>query len=83
MAPFTRDAGSASALMGAIQMGLGALASAAVGLLANGTALPMTGVMASCAFIGLLILFIGTRKIRYKAKYEDIEEQAFDMIEKY
>lgn len=83
MAPFTREAGSASALMGAIQMGLGALASAVVGLLADGTALPMTGVMASCALIGLLILIIGSRKIRYKAKYEDIEEQAFDMIEKY
>ena len=63
--------------------GLGALASAVVGLLADGTALPMTGVMASCALIGLLILIIGSRKIRYKAKYEDIEEQAFDMIEKY
>lgn len=83
MAPFTRDAGSASALMGAIQMGLGALASAAVGLLANGTALPMAGVMASCALIGWLILTIGSRKIRYKAKYEDIEEQTVDMIEKY
>jgi MFS transporter, DHA1 family, multidrug resistance protein len=83
MAPFTREAGSASALMGAIQMGLGALASALVGLLANGTALPMTGVMTSCALFGLLILTVGSRKIRYKAKYEDIEEQTVDMIEKY
>jgi MFS transporter, DHA1 family, multidrug resistance protein len=83
MAPFTREAGSASALMGAIQMGLGALASAMVGLLANGTALPMTGVMASSALFGLLILAIGSRKIRYKAKHEDIEEQTVDMIEKY
>jgi MFS transporter, DHA1 family, multidrug resistance protein len=83
MAPFTREAGSASALMGAIQMGLGALASAMVGVLANGTALPMTGVMAACALIGLLILSIGSRKIRYHSRYEDIEEQTFDMIEKY
>ena len=83
MAPFTREAGSASALMGAIQMGLGALASAMVGVLANGTALPMTGIMAACAVIGLLILSIGSRKIRYQSRYEDIEEQTVDMIEKY
>lgn len=83
MAPFSKEAGSASALMGAIQMTLAALASAAVGLLANETALPMTGVMASCALIGLLILSIGSRKIRYKAKYDDVEEQTVDMIEKY
>lgn len=83
MAPFTREAGSASALMGAIQMTLAALASAAIGLLANETALPMTGVMAACAIIGLLILTLGTRKIRYKSRYEDVEEQTVDMIEKY
>lgn len=83
MAPFSREAGSASALMGAIQMGLGALASAMVGVLANGTALPMTGVMAACAVIGLLILSIGSRKIRYKSRFEDVEEQTVDMIEKY
>jgi DHA1 family bicyclomycin/chloramphenicol resistance-like MFS transporter len=83
MAPFTRDAGSASALMGAIQMGLGAFASALVGLLANNTAIPMTGVMAACALIGLLILSMGTRKIRYQSRYEDVEEQTVDMIEKY
>jgi DHA1 family bicyclomycin/chloramphenicol resistance-like MFS transporter len=33
LAPFTKNAGSASALMGAIQLGLGAFASFAVGLL--------------------------------------------------
>ncbi len=83
MAPFSREAGSASALMGAIQMGLGSLASALVGLLSDGTAVPMTGVMAGCAFIGLVILMLGSRRIRYKAKSRDISEQALDMIEKY
>ncbi len=43
MAPFDKEAGSASALMGALQMGLGALSSAAVGLMAAQTAMPMTG----------------------------------------
>ncbi len=83
MAPFTKEAGSASALMGALQMGLGSLASAMVGLLGPQTALPMTTVMAVCTSFGLMILFIGRRKILYKVKKQDIEEQALDMIEKY
>ena len=64
MAPFTREAGSASALLGALQMALGAMASAAVGLLNNGTAVPMTAVIASCAILALLVLYIGKRQIR-------------------
>lgn len=48
MAPYGRKAGSASALLGATQFAAGALAGALVGLLANGTALPMTGVIAAC-----------------------------------
>jgi MFS transporter, DHA1 family, multidrug resistance protein len=38
MAPFTKGAGSASALMGAFQMACGAIASALVGVFFNGTA---------------------------------------------
>jgi MFS transporter, DHA1 family, multidrug resistance protein len=41
MAPFGKAAGSASALLGAIQFSLGASAGALLGLLHNGTALPM------------------------------------------
>lgn len=83
MAPFTKEAGSASALMGALQMGLGSLASASVGLMAAQTAMPMTGVMAVCTTIGLIILLAGSRKIKYNAKDQDVEEQTLDMIEKY
>ncbi|MBB5287280.1 DHA1 family bicyclomycin/chloramphenicol resistance-like MFS transporter [Rhabdobacter roseus] len=49
LAPFTRYAGSASALMGFLQMLVGALASGLVSLLHNHTALPTAGVMAGCA----------------------------------
>jgi DHA1 family bicyclomycin/chloramphenicol resistance-like MFS transporter len=83
LAPFTKEAGSASALMGAMQMGFGALASALVGMISNGTTLPMTGVMAGCALLGLIILGIGRKRIEYKARIEDVEEQAFEQIEKY
>ncbi|CAN5496558.1 multidrug effflux MFS transporter [soil metagenome] len=83
MAPFTKEAGSASALMGAFQMGLGSLASAAVGLMAAQSGMPMTGVMATGAVIGLGILLIGRRKIEYASKKVDVQEQTLDMIEKY
>jgi DHA1 family bicyclomycin/chloramphenicol resistance-like MFS transporter len=48
MAPYGRKAGSASAMLGATQFIAGALAGALVGLLANGTALPMAAVIALC-----------------------------------
>jgi DHA1 family bicyclomycin/chloramphenicol resistance-like MFS transporter len=80
MAPFAKNAGSASALMGAVQMGLGALSSGMVSLFSNGTALPMTAVMACCALISLAILFLGKRMIRYKASNALTDEEAVDMI---
>ena len=83
LAPFTREAGTASALMGAMQMALGAVASALVGMISNGTTLPMTGVMAGCASLGLIILLVGRKRIEYTARVEDVEEQAFEQIEKY
>jgi len=62
MEPFTKEAGSASALMGAIQMGFGALAAAVVGLLNASTAMPMTGVMAACSLWALAILLMAGKK---------------------
>jgi DHA1 family bicyclomycin/chloramphenicol resistance-like MFS transporter len=69
--------------MGAIQMALGAGASALVGLLSNGTAIPMTGVMAGCSLSAVVILMIGRRALLYKSRIEDVKEQSFEMIEKY
>ncbi|HEU4472563.1 MAG TPA: multidrug effflux MFS transporter [Flavisolibacter sp.] len=82
MAPFTKEAGSASALMGAMQMALGAMASAAVGLLNNGTAVPLAGVMASCAVGALLVLFLGRRQIRYRARKAELEVQKLELMER-
>lgn len=66
MSPFTKGAGSASALMGAIQMGIGACVSIVVSKIQNGTAMPMGLVMAICAVVALLVLMAGTRVIRYR-----------------
>lgn len=54
--PFTRNAGSASALIGCIQMVGGASASGLVSYLYNGTAMPMIWVMAGCTGVTLLVL---------------------------
>jgi len=80
MAPFAKNAGSASALMGGVQMGLGALTSAMVSVLSNGTALPMTGVMACCAVSSFIILKVGNRFIKYKASKKEVAEEAVEMI---
>jgi MFS transporter, DHA1 family, multidrug resistance protein len=66
LTPFHKNAGTASALMGSIQMALGALASVLVSILSNHTALPMTGVMAFCAITSLGVLLMGRRIIAYK-----------------
>ena len=82
MAPFTTGAGRASALMGALQMAFGALASALVGLFFNHTAMPMVFIMASCSTLGLLILLTGQRWVAFKEKHIDVEAERFEMIEK-
>lgn len=68
LVPFSKEAGSASALLGAIQMGIGSLAAALVGILSNGTSLPMTGVMAGCALLGLIIFRIGRVSLKPQRK---------------
>lgn len=83
MAPFTREAGSASALMGALQMAMGAVASAAVGFFNNGTAVPLAGVICCCALLALVVLYIGKRQIMFRSRITDVEEQTLDQLEKY
>jgi len=54
--PFTRNAGSASALLGSLQMVAGALSSGLLSYLHNGTIIPMVSIMAGSTFLGLLLL---------------------------
>ncbi|MFE3867766.1 multidrug effflux MFS transporter [Flavobacterium sp. LS2P90] len=68
LAPFTRNAGSASALMGAIQLGLGALASFAVGIFVKNSSVPMVVIMTVTTLLALLILILGKRTIKKTTK---------------
>jgi len=63
LTPFPHNAGTASALMGTLQMSIGACASAMVSVLNNGTALPMTAIMAFCTVCALILLFVGSKRL--------------------
>lgn len=80
MAPFSKNAGSASALMGGIQLAVGAITSGLVSMLTNGTALPMAGVMAACAVTSFSILLAGRKVIRYQASRSGVQEETTEMI---
>jgi MFS transporter, DHA1 family, multidrug resistance protein len=70
LAPFSKEAGSASALMGAIQMGLGSLAAALVGVLKATTSVPMAAVMAGCAALALVVLLVGEARIKARLELQ-------------
>jgi DHA1 family bicyclomycin/chloramphenicol resistance-like MFS transporter len=63
LAGFTRNIGSASALLGCTQIGVAALASSGVGLFDASDILPIVALMAGTAAVALLILFVGKRNI--------------------
>lgn len=74
LAPFSKQAGSASALFGSWRLGAGGIISAIVSLFHNNTALPMVATMAACAIVGLTILSIGNFRVKYKAKKQQVDE---------
>ncbi|MCW5623233.1 MAG: Bcr/CflA family multidrug efflux MFS transporter [Burkholderiales bacterium] len=55
MAPFADQAGGASALLGTLQFGAAAVAGTLVGLLYDGTAVPMALVMATCGIAAWIV----------------------------
>jgi MFS transporter, DHA1 family, multidrug resistance protein len=64
LAPFSKNAGSASALLGALQLGVGALASVGVSVFNNGTSTPMIAIIAGSSVLALLVLMVGGRGAR-------------------
>jgi len=80
LAPFNKNAGSASALLGAFQMAIGAGTSALVSYLNNHTALPMSGVMACCSITSFCILALGKKFLIYRPTSQIVEEQSAEMI---
>jgi DHA1 family bicyclomycin/chloramphenicol resistance-like MFS transporter len=68
IAPFSHNAGTASSLMGALQLGIGALASFGISLFTAHSAVPMAAIMAGTSIVAMLVLFIGRRNIKHHFK---------------
>lgn len=71
LAPFERNVGSAAALMGFLQMGLGATASVGVGIIGSETILPTAAILAFAGTVSLAILILGTRNLKIKTASAD------------
>jgi DHA1 family bicyclomycin/chloramphenicol resistance-like MFS transporter len=73
LAPFSKNVGTAAALMGAFQMAVGSLTSFVVSLFKSQSSIPMAGTMAVAAVIAFVVLLIGRRMIP-----EPIDDAAAD-----
>jgi DHA1 family bicyclomycin/chloramphenicol resistance-like MFS transporter len=65
IAPFRKNAGSAAALMGALQMGIGGLAATCASLLTADSAVPMVAIMGGVAILSFAILMFGRTHITH------------------
>jgi DHA1 family bicyclomycin/chloramphenicol resistance-like MFS transporter len=67
LAPFGKNAGTASSLMGAIQMGLGSLISVFISLFEKPSVTPLAIAFVASSAFSLLILKMGSRQIKRQA----------------
>ena len=77
LVPFDRNIGSASAMLGFLQIGVSGLASASVGIFDSHTMMPVALILAATSWIGLIILIIGKRSIP-KLRY--VEEKGANLL---
>jgi len=77
IAPFSKNAGTAASLMGALQMTVGTVVSIIVSQFKSRSSIPMAGLMFIAAALALLILVLGKRKIK-----ESVNEESADNKEK-
>lgn len=77
LVPFEQNIGSASAMLGFLQIGISVLASSAIGIFNSHTMMPVALVMAGTSWIGLGILIAGKRHI-HGLRY--VEEKGADFL---
>jgi DHA1 family bicyclomycin/chloramphenicol resistance-like MFS transporter len=63
LAPFSKNAGTAASLMGAMQLGVGALSSYGISLASKPSTIPMAVIMAISSIMAITALVIGRRNI--------------------
>lgn len=69
--PFDHNIGSASAMLGFLQIGIAVLASSIIGLTNSHTMTPVALIVAVTSWIGLAILMIGRRRIHHLRYVEE------------
>jgi DHA1 family bicyclomycin/chloramphenicol resistance-like MFS transporter len=72
MAPFDRNIGSASAMLGFLQIGISGLASASIGVFDSHGMLPVVLILSATSWVALGILLLGRRTI---GKLRFVEEK--------
>jgi len=63
LVPFDRNIGSASAMLGFLQIGVSGVASASIGIFDSHTMMPVALILCATSFIGLAVLIVGRRYI--------------------
>lgn len=81
LAAFGHNAGSASALLGAVQMAIGASASALVSLFQSNSSFPMAGVMAFCSICAFGMFYLGRKIITENVSTADVREEEVSMVD--
>jgi DHA1 family bicyclomycin/chloramphenicol resistance-like MFS transporter len=81
LAPLGHNAGNASALIGAIQMTIGASASALVGVFQNRSALPMPLIMTACSITAFIVFISGRKLLIGRVEKELVQGQDIEMLE--
>ena len=76
LAPFTKNIGSAAAMLGCSQIGIAALASIAVGMFESVSMLPMIASMVATASFALFLLLRGEKKMAGKIVAADTTKSA-------
>jgi DHA1 family bicyclomycin/chloramphenicol resistance-like MFS transporter len=79
LAPLGNNAGNASGLIGAIQMTVGASASAIISVLQNHTALPMAAVMTFCAVAAFTAFSLGKKYLIGSINQKSLRQQDIEM----
>ncbi|HEY1661923.1 MAG TPA: multidrug effflux MFS transporter [Verrucomicrobiae bacterium] len=77
LVPFEQNIGSASAMLGFLQIGISVVASAAIGVFNSHTLMPVALIMALTSWIGLAVLLLGKRRI-HGLRY--VEEKGADFL---
>lgn len=75
MEPFGAKAGSAAAMLGFLQMGIGALASVLVGVMKAQQLFPLAAIFVGTSSMALVILLLGTRRITVVRSHFEIARE--------